>query len=183
MLSTDAGGKLDLKVYFGKLLEYVEIFEEMYVRYSVAQIETAIEQISDLLQMPRLSETGEEFFVDTAEFLVLDQCVVEEFISEKLAIIMCFMQMALNRRKEVLGIYFDNSEWVAKGRLSVNQRETISEDLALIDWFLTGELCDKLEVYYTTTPVRGFGILVDERMDTADLGQSIIYDESNRPLK
>ena len=183
MLSTDPAGKLNIGVYFSKLLEYVEIFEELYARYSVGQIEGAIEHISDLLQLPQISDTGGEFFVDTVEFLILDQSKVEEFLSEKLAIIMCFMQMALNRRKQELGMFYDNSEWAANERLSANQRETVIEDLALIDWFLTGELCTQLESYYTTTPVRGFGILVDVPVDTLDSELKMIYDDSNRPLK
>ena len=177
---TDDDGKVQTGRYLASLLEYVEIFEDVYARYSKIQVKRAVEQISELLQLPKISEEAVDFSVDEVDFLQLDMGTLYLFLSEKLSIIMVFVKLALNRRKKKLGIYFDATELGEAGTLTDEKKEH-SKDLTAIEWFITGDLLEKTETYFYED--MDIGMVSDGEEQSVELAPEIHYDEANRPRK
>ena len=112
-----------------------------------------------------------------------DFYTLEEFISEKLAMVLIFLHRALNHRKSELGIYYDAAEIAESDVLTPDERVQVAGDLTAIDWFLTGDLAPRLEAYYVTTPDSGLCFLVQEEEEELTSDEILYFDNLNRPNK
>ena len=178
-LSTDNDGKLSYGLYFGHLRELLDIFDELYHRNTNHQREAALLGLSDLVHLPPIEADPAEFFLDPEELLGEDLNEVELFLNSKAAVILGFVNMALNRRKAELGIYFDASELSV--RPEVVRRGELLDDLASIDWFLTGDLYERVECYFVTDPVQSPGVATPADDLTPD--ELMAIDNNRRPVK
>ena len=112
--------------YMNKLLEFVQIFDQLFTNFSAFERESAITKISEVNQMSLHEENADEFFISEAGFLHLDFRDLEGYLGEKSAIIMNFIRLALGRRQVELGIYNDI--------LGVDRVQQLRVDLAAIRW-------------------------------------------------
>ena len=72
VLSVDVDGVLKMGWYMNKLLEFVQIFDQLFTNFSAFERESAITKISEVNQMSLHEENADEFFISEAGFLHLD---------------------------------------------------------------------------------------------------------------
>ena len=163
-----------------KLSEFVEIFEDIYARFSSIQIENALKSISDLMQLPEIILEDDDFFIDAVNFIGQDFDSVEIFMSEKLAVVMTLVNLALNRRKAELGIYFDPAEIAVDSVIGKERKDKLDSDLAAISWFITGDLNTSLDSYFLTSPEYGLAIIIGDKEEMLVDPGVTVHDEANR---
>ena len=180
-LSVGDDGILKAGCYMGKLLNFVQIFEQVYRNYSPFERENALIKISDLSQFLLDEKTADQFFISEDGFLGLDFNGLEDYMGEKTAIILNFVRLALGRRQEELGIYNDSAVQEARLDLSADRVDKLRSDLAAIHWFVLGDLCQRLETYYVTTPDSGYGFQVLDDVEEESPAEIIRLDNFTRP--
>ena len=107
----NGGGEDNYFVFLGEL---VEVSSALYADYTLTGRKRAMEQVSDIFQISLFEEDADEFFISSEEFAVTNYDILENFLNEKLGIIIAFVRRALYNRKRELGIYSVPSEFDEK---------------------------------------------------------------------